>query len=263
MPADSFPQEVIEQLKHYVYRLIDPRNGETFYVGKGQGNQVFSHATGDFTDERGEEDATDLKLLRIKEIKAAGLDVSHVIHRHGIDSPRVAYEIEAALIDAYPGLTNKVKGHSKSFGLRHAEEIIREYKAEPFHVRHRLLLISINVRFGYEDFSVYEAVRCAWKVNKRRAEECELVLARKGRIVVGVFRPEKWIKATHNNFPKELDQDQCGKWGFVEKTRRRKLRNCTCIKGFQTNFCRRKVPGPVQVLATLTAHKPRALAAFD
>ena len=80
MPTDSFPQEVIEQLKHYVYRLIDPRNGETFYVGKGQGNRVFGHAAGEFTDERGEEDATDLKLLRIKEIKAAGLDVSHVVH---------------------------------------------------------------------------------------------------------------------------------------------------------------------------------------
>ena len=35
MPADSFPSEVADKLKWYVYRLIDPRNGETFYVGKG------------------------------------------------------------------------------------------------------------------------------------------------------------------------------------------------------------------------------------
>ncbi len=39
----EFPIEVIAELKHYVYRLIDPRNGETFYVGKGQGNRVFQH----------------------------------------------------------------------------------------------------------------------------------------------------------------------------------------------------------------------------
>ena len=156
-------------------------------------------------------------MQRIKEIKAAGLEVSHVVHRYGIDSDRIAYEIESALIDAYPGLTNKVKGHSKSFGLRHAEEIIREYSAEPFQVSHPLLLISIGVRFGYEDFSIYEAVRCAWKVNKRRAEKCELVLARKGKLVVGVFRPTKWIEATHANFPKELDSDRPGKWGFVGK----------------------------------------------
>ncbi len=40
---ESFPAEVALRLKTYVYRLIDPRNGETFYVGKGQGNRVFSH----------------------------------------------------------------------------------------------------------------------------------------------------------------------------------------------------------------------------
>ena len=28
---DSFSQEVVEKLKTYVYRLNDPRNGETFY----------------------------------------------------------------------------------------------------------------------------------------------------------------------------------------------------------------------------------------
>jgi hypothetical protein len=77
MPRDGFPAGVAEQLKWYVYRLIDPRNGETFYVGKGQGNRIFAHAKGEFTDtaksdveER--EDATDLKMQRIKEILAGG-----------------------------------------------------------------------------------------------------------------------------------------------------------------------------------------------
>ena len=216
MPTDNFPDEVIKQLKFYVYRLIDPRNGETFYVGKGQENRIFAHARGDLTDDAEQKDAVDLKLQRIKEIKAVGLEVSHVVHRHGIDNERVAYEIEAALIDAYPGLANKVKGQgAKSFGLRHAEQIIREYEAEPFHVSHHLILISIGVRFDYENFSVYEAVRCAWKVNKSRAEKCEIVLARKGRLIVGVFRPTKWIEATIKNFPKELQSDEPGRWGFV------------------------------------------------
>ena len=33
MDIDSFPQEVEEALRNYVYRLIDPRNGETFLCG--------------------------------------------------------------------------------------------------------------------------------------------------------------------------------------------------------------------------------------
>ena len=46
----SFSPEVIEQLQYYVYRLIDPRDGQTFYVGKGKGNRVFAHACHDQSD---------------------------------------------------------------------------------------------------------------------------------------------------------------------------------------------------------------------
>lgn len=46
-----FTPEVIDQLQYYVYRLIDPRNGETFYVGKGIGNRVFAHAAGELSDD--------------------------------------------------------------------------------------------------------------------------------------------------------------------------------------------------------------------
>ena len=38
-----FSPEVCEKIEYYVYRLIDPRNGQTFYVGKGKGNRVFAH----------------------------------------------------------------------------------------------------------------------------------------------------------------------------------------------------------------------------
>src|SRR5437016_321853 len=99
---ESFPADVAQKLKTYVHRLIDPRNGETFYIGKGQGDRVFSH----IRDEQNlEGDDTDNKLKRIREIRNAGFDVAHVIHRHGMEG-KTAFEVEAALIDAYPGLTN-------------------------------------------------------------------------------------------------------------------------------------------------------------
>jgi len=73
----SFTPEVAEKLKTYVYRLIDPRNGETFYVGKGQDNRVFAHIR-----EQVDEDPSN-KLRRIRDIHLAGFEVAHVIHRHG------------------------------------------------------------------------------------------------------------------------------------------------------------------------------------
>jgi hypothetical protein len=109
MQRDRFPPGVTGHLKWYVYRLIDPRNGETFYVGKGQGDRIFQHVRGALSSTK-DEDTSDLKYSRIKAIMAAGLDVGHVIHRHNIEKEDVAFQIEAALIDAYPGLTNEVNG---------------------------------------------------------------------------------------------------------------------------------------------------------
>ncbi|MGA9628002.1 MAG: GIY-YIG nuclease family protein [Bryobacteraceae bacterium] len=45
--ALRFSEAVAGKLRHYVHRLIDPRNGETFYVGKGIGNRVFAHVKGE------------------------------------------------------------------------------------------------------------------------------------------------------------------------------------------------------------------------
>ncbi len=213
MPRDSFPQEVQKQLKWYVYRLIDPRNGETFYVGKGKDNRIFAHIKGAVSVDPA--DVSDPKIARIKEIRAAGLDVSHVIHRHGLPTSSAAYEVEAALIDAYPGLTNKAAGNgSRDFGCRHADEIIAEFEAEEFVVREPLMCICIN--HGYYVHSTYDAVRAAWPVNVHRARRYNLVLAHVRGVVVVGFRPQQpWIEATKENFPILLGDDMPGKRGFV------------------------------------------------
>ena len=199
MPRDSFPAGVAEQLKWYVYRLIDPRNGETFYVGKGQKDRVFDHAKG--LEVVGKDELLTSKLQRIKEIQAAGLEVGHVIHRHGLSTEDRAYEVEAAVIDAYPGLTNLVNGHgSGEYGSRHVEEIINEYAGEEFQVKEDLMLISIGVYY-YKRNDPYDAVRYAWKVNRRRAERHNLVLARLRGLVVGAYRPTEWLPGMCENFP--------------------------------------------------------------
>ena len=56
----KFPAEIHADLGHYVYRLVDPRDGMTFYVGKGQKDRVFDHMRGAISadvDENGLENA--------------------------------------------------------------------------------------------------------------------------------------------------------------------------------------------------------------
>jgi hypothetical protein len=159
MQTDRFPPGVAQRLGWYVYRLIDPRNGDTFYVGKGKGNRIFEHAKGALSADK-DEDAADLKLQRIKDISAAGLEVAHVIHRHNIENEDIAFQIEAALIDAYPGLTNKVSGHGAGdYGCRHVEQIVTEYAAKPFDAKEPLILISIAKSYEEEGRDIYDAVR--------------------------------------------------------------------------------------------------------
>lgn len=191
---DSFSSEVIDKLKTYVYRLIDPRNGETFYVGKGKGNRVFAHV-------RAELDADDPndKLRRIHEIRSTGFDVAHVIHRHGLDD-RTAFEVEAALIDAYPGLTNAANGSgSNEFGAMHALEIVNKYRAEIAEFHHNIILINVN-RSALEA-SLYEATRYSWKISDRKASRADYVAAVRFGIIVAVFVAEKWLPAIPEHFP--------------------------------------------------------------
>jgi hypothetical protein len=204
----SFSPEVITMLKWYVYRLIDPRNGETFYVGKGTGNRVFAHARANLDDH----DVGD-KLKRIREILIAGFEVSHVIHRHGMEED-TAFEVEAALMDAYAGLTNVAGGiGSVDFGVMHANEIIRRYAAEEATFSHRALLIKVN-RSATET-SLYEATRFAWKVDPKKVARAEVVLAVSQGLIIGAFTVDRWLRATNENFPGRESEPE--RYGFEGK----------------------------------------------
>ena len=209
--TESFPADVARRLKTYVYRLVDPRNGETFYVGKGQGNRVFSHIR---AEQNLEGDEIDNKLKRIREIRLAGFEVAHVIHRHGMDD-KTAFEVEAAIIDAYPGLTNVVGGSGgNDYGVMHAKEIIRRYSAEPAVFRHKALLISVN-RSAAER-SLYDATRYAWKISRTKAKQAEVILATMQGLIVGAFIAHEWLEATAANFPGRAEDDGVpGRFGFV------------------------------------------------
>ncbi len=82
-------QAVIDRIGYYVYLLTDPRNGQIFYVGKGNGNRVFAHVNEAIHNPK----KTD-KLERIRRIKEGGRDVRYDILRHGL-TENEALEVEA------------------------------------------------------------------------------------------------------------------------------------------------------------------------
>jgi hypothetical protein len=235
---ELFPPEVVEKLKNYVYRLIDPRNGETFYVGKGNENRVFSHVEGET-----KYDEVNEKITRIREIKLAGFEVAHVIHRHGMNK-ETALEVEAALIDAYPGLTNIQGGTgSNDFGTMHASEIIEQYRAQPAIFKHRALLININ-RSALDNSSAYEAVRFAWKLSKQRAQQSEVVLAVQQGIIRDAFIAEKWMDATQENFPMHIDNP--GRIGFIGKQADETIANLYLGKRVPDVYRKRGAVNPIR-----------------
>lgn len=205
---EIFSEIVTTNLRNYVYRLIDPRNGTTFYVGRGQGNRVFSHASGK-KEPTDSEISEDLKLKTIWAIKNAGLEVEHVIHRHGMDMD-TAKEVEAALIDAYPGLSNIQGSYDSNRSVMHAREVIRIYEAPEAVFKHKLILITVNK--SNEEQELYDAVRYAWKISHIKARRADYVLAVRRGLIIGAFKAEEWLPATKENFPGFTSIE--GRYGF-------------------------------------------------
>jgi len=213
----AFDEHVQRRIGKYVYRLIDPRDGQTFYVGKGTGNRVFEHARGEITQEADE--LLPPKLETIRAIKAAGKTVQHLIHRHGLNDEQ-AFLVEAALIDAYPNLTNAVNGHGPGdSGLMTARGIVIKFGFPALSIDppHRLFLINIRkLENRYDRYEIYNLARYCWRINKARAEKADFILAVLRGVVLGAYVAEEWLQATRENFPEieYADGSEAHRWGF-------------------------------------------------
>lgn len=189
-----FNQATIEQLGFYVYSLTDPRTNKVFYIGKGCGQRIFMHVQDALKDSRKSD-----KLDLIREIHDAGLEVEHCVIRHGM-SEESAFEVEAAMIDFHPELTNAVKGHGVYRGPQSAQELDIKYAAEEADLDGvKVMIIKINKSFG--KLSTWDATRFSWVVNPVIAMQADIVLGVANGIIRGVYVPEKWVKSIEEEEP--------------------------------------------------------------
>ena len=188
---NKFSNKTISQIGSYVYRLVDPKNGETFYVGKGKGNRVFEHASGELKNKK----PTD-KIERIKRIKQDGLEVIHIIQRWGLTDEE-AKLVESVVMDCYPGLTNIQGGYDSDHGVINSKTLEKMFSLESYdEPEFNYILIKVQQRYidkhSEKEDPIYEAVRYAWKLSMDKASKCKYVFAIVDGIVKGVFEVEEW-----------------------------------------------------------------------
>ena len=110
--TDDIPIEVAEQLGHYVYLYIDPRNDSIQYIGP-----ALSHLS---------DDSDSGRVVWINELKNQGLSPRIEILRYNLRDSIEALAVESAAIDliGVKNLKNVVRGHkADQFGRMNINEI--------------------------------------------------------------------------------------------------------------------------------------------
>ena len=194
-----FSEKAIEQLNgSYVYALIDTRNNQIFYIGKGAGNRVFSHEIESGKSPKSEK----AKLKRIQEIEAAGFDVKRVVVNWGMTESE-AFAAEAALINmlsflSADMLTNAVAGHHiheamtvEDFDLLYGAEHLKQED-----IQHSIMVIKINklYRKGMNPKELYDIVRGNWRASMTSIQKrkVEYVFGVYNQLIVAVYKPDEW-----------------------------------------------------------------------
>jgi uncharacterized protein len=216
-----FDEKTIEKLNYYVYGLINPLDGKLFYVGKGTGNRVFMHLKDAI-----KEDSSNLKLDIIRSILFKGLEIKHLILRHGL-SEKEAFEVESTLIDFGDyfkyNFSNILAGtNSDKRGIMTSDEIIRKYNSKPLkELLHPVIIININKKYnrGINPEEIYKATKEAWVIGENKTNVVKYALAEFEGIIIEVYKIKDWYRVKPKDFNDrnnelKIKANSKVRWGF-------------------------------------------------
>lgn len=223
--------------EYYVYRLVDPNTGHTFYVGKGKGNRVFQHVEEAKKLISTDEDEGSLKIQQINQITERDKkEVIHIIHRWGM-TENEALEVEAALIDVYPALslTNIQSGHGVERGMISADKW-REMQEIAVYEEPDVDYVIIKIReeiLKNHNYDIYRTTRKAWNAKLSSANRYKYVFSVINGIVKEVFEVSRWYTSADEGERIEFEGRPCNEeWTkqvigkkIPEKYRKRGLAN--------------------------------------
>jgi hypothetical protein len=131
-------------MRFYVYELTDPRDGSTFYVGKGQSGRASQHVP------EARHGGQSAKCDRIREIEAAGFKVGvRITERFEIEAD--AYAFEAKRIAAI-GLRNLTNVMAKGGGVSAPPR--EKWSKDTFVSLRRILLIPEGTKLFWGPYDV-------------------------------------------------------------------------------------------------------------
>ena len=190
--AITFSSATKRHLGHYVYALVDPKTKQIFYVGKAHANErPLAHL-------KISTNSDSPKHEQIRSIIAAGFAAEIDILRYGLESAAVAFEVEAAVIDAIglENLTNKVRGHRIEGGRQAAREVERLHgsKAMPIEdIKDEMIAFFIQRTYSptLDQMQLYDCTRRFWSKisSKTKARSAET-----GKLLYGTaLAPIAWL----------------------------------------------------------------------
>jgi uncharacterized protein len=216
LSTSKFNQKTVEELAFYVYALFDPSHPRLpFYIGKGSGNRVFSHAIG-CEEQNTRYEPLSTKFEEIKRIIESGNAVIHKIIRYGLSEDE-AFKVEAALIDLVnhiepDTLTNEISGQGVALGIYDANDLAITLNAEKLLPAEddALLIIKIERQWtsllahrnspqSITDLQIYNVMKGDWKLNITRAARANCILAVARGLVRAAFEPSPWVMAPNSS----------------------------------------------------------------